>query len=147
MPKRNLMHGEMDSLPTLDQLSTTFREEQFQMDTLSTTVSFLILSLRPTLMLKPLDKLPLMPKRNLMHGEMDSLLTLDQLSTTFREEQFQMDTLSTTVSFLILSLRLTLMLKLPDKLPLMPKKNLMLGETDSLPTLDQLSTMLNTKIC
>jgi hypothetical protein len=29
----------------------------------------------------------------------------------------------------------------------MPKKNLMLGETDSLPTLDQLSTMLNTKIC
>jgi hypothetical protein len=93
------------------------------------------------------DKHLLMPKRNLMHGEMDSLPTLDQLSTTFREEQFQMDTLSTTVSFLILSLRLTLMLKLPDKLPLMPKKNLMLGETDSLPTLDQLSTMLNTKIC
>ena len=52
--------------------------EQTQMATPITTKSFPTLSIKPILMLKPLDKQKLMPKRNLTSGEMDSLPTLDQ---------------------------------------------------------------------
>jgi hypothetical protein len=52
--------------------------ELSQMVTLSTTESFPIPFSRPTPMLRPLDKLPLMLKRNPMSGEMDSLPTQDQ---------------------------------------------------------------------
>jgi len=55
----------------------------------------------------------------------------------FKKELFQTDILSTMVSSQTLSLRPTLMPKLPELLPEMLNKLLMLGEMDSLPTLDQ----------
>jgi hypothetical protein len=118
------------------------------MDTPSTTVSSLTLSSRPTLMLRPQDKTPLTSNKLLMSGETDGLITLVQSLThmvLLKEELFQMDILSTTVSSLTPSLRHTLMLKPLDKLPLMPKKNPMFGEMDLLPTLDQSLTILNFK--
>jgi len=52
----------------------------------------------------------------------------------------------TAVFFQTISTRPTLMLKLPDKLLSMPKKNQMHGEMDSLQILDQSLTILNFKI-
>jgi hypothetical protein len=92
------------------------------------------------------ELLPLMPKRNQMPGETDSLLTQDQLLTMSKREPTQMVTPSTTVSFLTQSSRLTPMLRLPELLPLMPKRNQMPGETDGLLTQDQLLTTSNREL-
>jgi hypothetical protein len=92
------------------------------------------------------ELLPLMHKRNQMPGETDSLLTQDQLLTMSKREPTQMVTPSTTVSFLTQSSRLTPMLRLPELLPLMPKRNQMPGETDGLLTQDQSFHTLKFKI-
>jgi len=212
MLKKKLIPGEMDGLTTQVQLPThmdLFNTEPTQMVTPSTTVSSLIPSSRPTPMPKP-PELPLfLLKKNLMPGELDSLQTLDQSLTTykdktqmitipmpppsvnwrvnlrnsqtnimleffgetnkkkkqmpgevlhglqptlilalrlFKEELFQMDTLITTESSLTLSRRPTPMPKPPELPLLMLKKNLMPGELDLLQTLDQLLFMLKTQL-
>jgi hypothetical protein len=145
-----LMSGETDGLitPVLSLTHTVFTKlEPTQMVTPSTTVFFLLPSSRPTLMPKPLEPLLLPLNKNLMHGETDSLPTLDQLLTTPKSQQFQMDIPSTMVSFLIPSKRLTPTLRPRELPPLMLNKNPMPGEKDSLPTLDQSSTMPNSKTC
>jgi len=94
MLKKSLMHGEPDPLQTQDQLLPTLKLEQSQMVTPSTMEFFPIPSLRPTLMLKLLDKPLLMLKRNLMHGEMDGPPTPDQSHIhmdLFKPEKSQMD--------------------------------------------------------
>jgi len=98
MLKRSLMHGELDSLQTQDQLLPMLKLEQSQMAIPSTMEFFPILSKRPTLMLKLLDKLPSMLKRNLMPGETDGPLTPDQSHThmdLFKLEKSQTDMPST----------------------------------------------------
>merc|ERR1712127_753510 len=141
MLKRNPMPGETDLPPTLDQSLTTSKREPTQMVIPSITESFQTQSLRLTPMLRPPDKLLSMPKKNQMPGETDLPLTQDQLLTISKREPTQMVTPSTTVSFLTQSSRLTPMLRLPEKLLSMLKKNQMPGETDGLLTLDQLLTM------
>ena len=133
-----LMHGETDGPPTPAQFSHTdlFKVELSQMDIPSTTISFLIQSRRLTLMPKPQDKLLLIDKLLLMHGETDGPPTLAQSTHTdlFKVELSQMVTPTTTISFLIPSRRLTLMPKPQDKLLLIDKLLLMHGETDGPPT-------------
>jgi len=146
MPKKNQMPGEMDGLPTQDQSLIMSKREPTQMVILSTTESSPIPFLRLTLTPRPLDKLPSMPKKNQMPGETDGLLTQDQSLTMSKREPTQMVIPSTTVSFLTQSSRLTPMLRLPELLPLMPKRNQMPGETDGLLTQDQLFHTLKYKI-
>jgi hypothetical protein len=81
--------GETDGLTTPVQLPThmdLFNTEPTQMVILSTTVSLLIPSLRPTLMPKPPELLPSLLKKNLMPGETDSPPTLDQSLTTYKDK-------------------------------------------------------------
>merc|ERR1712086_345309 len=137
MLKKNQMLGETDLPLTQDQSLTMSKREQTQMVTPSTTESSPIPFSRLTLMPRPPDKLPSMPKKNQMLGETDLPLTQDQLLTTSKREPTQMVTPLTTVSFLTQSSRLTPMLRLPELLPLMPKRNQMPGETDGLLTQDQ----------
>merc|ERR1712153_133208 len=146
MPKKNQMLGETDLPLTLDQSLTMSKREPTQMVTPSTTESSPIPFLRLTLTLRPPDKLLSMPKKNQMPGETDLPLTLDQSLTMSKREPTQMVIPSTTVSFLTQSSRLTPMLRLPELLPLMPKRNQMPGETDGLLTQDQLSTMSNREL-
>merc|ERR1712086_866680 len=146
MPKKNQMLGETDLPLTQDQSLTTSKREQTQMVTPSTTESSPIPFLRLTLTPRPPDKLPLMPKRNQMLGETDLPLTLDQSLTMSKREPTQMVIPSITVSFLTQSSRLTPMLRLPELLPLMPKRNQMPGETDGLLTQDQSFHTLKYKI-
>ena len=70
LSKKLLMHGETEPLPTPVQLLSHMvftKHKLTQTDILSTTVSFLIPSRRPTLMPRPQDKLLLMPNKQLMH--------------------------------------------------------------------------------
>merc|ERR1712086_622563 len=137
MLKRNLMPGELDLLQTRAQFLNLYKRELTQMVILSTTESSPIPFSRLTLTPRPPDKLLSMPKKNQMLGETDLPLTQDQLLTMSKREPTQMVTPSTTVSFLTQSSRLTPMLRLPELLPLMPKRNQMPGETDGLLTQDQ----------
>merc|ERR1712086_447215 len=146
MLKRNLMPGELDLLQTRAQFLNLYKRELIQMVILSTTESSPIPFSRLTLMPRPPDKLLSMPKKNQMLGETDLPLTQDQSLTTSKREQTQMVTPSTTVSFLTQSSRLTPMLRLPELLPLMPKRNQMPGETDGLLTQDQSFHTLKYKI-
>merc|ERR1712086_687157 len=141
MPKKNQMPGETDLLLTLDQSLTMSKREQTQMVTPSTTESSPIPFSRLTLTPRPPDKLLLMLKKNQMLGETDLPLTLDQSLTTSKREPIQMVIPSIMESFQTQSLRLTPMLRPPDKLLSMPKKNQMPGETDLPLTQDQLITM------
>jgi hypothetical protein len=71
MLKLQLISGEMDS-PQAQLHLYLLSKEKSQILTLSTMVFCLILFLRPTLMLKPRDKLMLMLKKLLINGEMVS---------------------------------------------------------------------------
>jgi hypothetical protein len=133
-----LMYGEMDGLKALVQSThmDLFKDKPTQMDTLTTVEFFLIQSKQPMMLLRYKDKLLLTLKRNLIHGELDPLQTQAQFLNLSKREPTQMDTLSTTVSFLIQLKQLTMLLKLPDKHLLMLKRNLIPGETDGLQTQD-----------
>ena len=101
--KLQLMPGETDGPPTPAQSTHTdlFKAELFQMVTPTTTEFFLPLSTRLTLMLRPLDKLPLIDKLLLMHGEMDGLQTLAQSTHTvfsLKETQDQTQLITTFTS-------------------------------------------------
>jgi len=141
MLKRNLMHGELDLLQTQAQFLNLSKREPTQMVIPSITESFLTQSLRLTPTPRLLDKPQSMLKRNPMPGETDLPPTLDQSLTTSKREPTQMVIPSITESFQTQSLRLTPMLRPPDKLLSMPKKNQMPGETDLPLTQDQLLTM------
>jgi len=135
--KKRLMHGELDLL-LLHQLLNYLKLEQSQMVTPSTMEFSPILSKRPTLMLKLLDKPLLMLKRNLMPGEMDGPPTLDQSHIhmdLFKLEKSQMDMHSTMEFSHHLLKRPKRKLKILDKLLLISKLLLMYGETDGLKTL------------
>ena len=89
MLKKKLIPGEMDGLTTPVQLPThmdLFNTEPTQMDIPLTTVSSLIPSLRPTLMPKPPEPPLCLLKKNPMHGELDSLQTLDQSLITYKDK-------------------------------------------------------------
>ena len=89
MLKKKLIPGEMDGLTTPVQLPThmdLFNTEPTQMDIPLTTVSSLIPSLRPTPMPKPPEPPLLLLKKNPMPGELDSLQTLDQSLTTYKDK-------------------------------------------------------------
>jgi len=146
MLKRNLMPGEKDLLQTQAQFLNLFKRELTQMVTLSTMVFFLPQSSKLTPMPKQPELLQSMPKKNQMPGEMDGLPTQDQSLIMFKREPTQMVILSTTESSPIPFLRLTLTPRPLDKLPSMPKKNQMPGETDGLLTQDQLFHTLKYKI-
>merc|ERR1712086_1054165 len=116
MPKKNQMPGETDLPLTQDQLLTMSKREPTQMVTPSTTVSFLTQSLRLIPTLRLLDKPQSVLKRNPMPGETDLPPTQDQSLTTSKREPTQMVIPSITESFQTQSLRLTPMLRPPDKL-------------------------------
>merc|ERR1712086_543403 len=141
MLKRNLMHGELDLLQTQAQFLNLSKREPTQMVIPSITESFQTQSLRLTPTPRLLDKPQSMLKRNPMPGETDLPPTLDQSLTTSKREPIQMVIPSIMESFQTQSLRLTPMLRPPDKLLSMPKKNQMPGETDLPLTQDQLLTM------
>jgi len=181
-----LMPGEMDLLQ-VQPLLLKCKDKVSQIATLNIMVSFQPISKLLTLLLRPQDKLPLMLKKRLTHGEQDSLLPqqlllnkniqfslisvlgikklplglINKLTSVTRlhikvtllqiillnqpqmltslevlplckNQEYQIPILKSTESFLLISKLLTTLLKLKDKLMLMPKRKLINGETDSL---------------
>jgi len=68
-----LMPGEMDLLQ-VQLLLLKCKDKVYQIAILNIMVSFQLISKLPTLLLRQQDKLPLMLKKRLTHGEQDSLL-------------------------------------------------------------------------
>jgi hypothetical protein len=91
------------------------------------------------------DKLPLLHKRLLTHGERDLLQILDQFFLYIKEELSLMAIPSTTVTLRPPLKTPTMPLRLPDQLLLLHKRLLTHGERDLLQILDQFFHYINTE--
>jgi hypothetical protein len=104
---------------------------QSQMHTSFITINLLVTLLHNKMLKRKLDKLKLLVKLLLMHGEMD-LLQVQLLLLKCKDKVSQIAILNIMVSFQPISKLPTLLLRQQDKLPLMLKKLLTHGDQDLL---------------